>query len=202
MPFKHFISFTNGSFTNGTFTNGNFTNGSFSGDGSGLTGLTENQIPLLDAAKINRGILPLARGGTGSGIQNFVDLSNPQNIGGTKSFTGTVNAVNLNVGSKPAATGEESLRIVRGIVLLSGLVAGQSGAGYSVPTHSTTSTITFNPPFPFNTTPTITATAADTTQAFHTTISNVSRTGFSIATWNNSNNGQRTSFHFIAIGSR
>ena len=38
---------------------------SFSGSGSGLTGLTDSQIPNLNASKINAGTLPVTRGGTG-----------------------------------------------------------------------------------------------------------------------------------------
>ena len=38
---------------------------SFSGSGSGLTGLTDSQIPNLNASKITAGTLPTARGGTG-----------------------------------------------------------------------------------------------------------------------------------------
>jgi hypothetical protein len=36
------------------------------------------------------GILPVINGGTGSATQNFVDLSKPQTIGGTKTFSNTI----------------------------------------------------------------------------------------------------------------
>ena len=41
----------------------------------------------FNTATLN-GVLPLANGGTGSPTQTFVDLSNNQNIGGNKNFTG------------------------------------------------------------------------------------------------------------------
>lgn len=46
------------------------------------------------------GVLPIASGGTGSSTQNFVDLTNAQTIGGTKTFTGNVmTGNNLTVGT-------------------------------------------------------------------------------------------------------
>ena len=103
---------------NVTFT-GNVTGNKFNGDGSGLTGLTSVQIPSLDASKvnsgtfsltqipsldtskINSGILPISRGGTGSGSQNFVDLSTQQTyIRGNKSFYNYV-AINGNSDTVP-----------------------------------------------------------------------------------------------------
>lgn len=35
------------------------------------------------------GVLPIANGGTGSATQNFVDLTNPQTVGGDKTYTGS-----------------------------------------------------------------------------------------------------------------
>ena len=37
------------------------------------------------------GIIPISLGGTGSAIQNFVDLSTAQTVGGAKTFSGVVN---------------------------------------------------------------------------------------------------------------
>lgn len=45
------------------------------------------------------GILPIANGGTGSGTQNFVDLTNAQSIGGTKTFTS-----NITISATPSAS--------------------------------------------------------------------------------------------------
>jgi hypothetical protein len=47
------------------------------------------------------GVLPVANGGTGSGTQNFVDLTNTQTVGGAKTFSSTTNftnadAININ----------------------------------------------------------------------------------------------------------
>ena len=38
------------------------------------------------------GIISISNGGTGSAVQNFVDISGDQNIGGTKVFTGDITA--------------------------------------------------------------------------------------------------------------
>jgi hypothetical protein len=53
-----------------------------------ISTLAANDIPGLDAAKIASGVLAIARGGTGSATQNFVDLSSDQTIAGNKTFTG------------------------------------------------------------------------------------------------------------------
>ena len=50
---------------NGLVVTGVTTSTTFSGSGSGLTGLTDSQIPNLNASKITAGTLPTARGGTG-----------------------------------------------------------------------------------------------------------------------------------------
>lgn len=44
-------------------------------------------IPALDAEKITSGILPFERGGTGSSIKNFVDLTTAQTVAGEKTFS-------------------------------------------------------------------------------------------------------------------
>jgi hypothetical protein len=43
------------------------------------------------AAGTITGVLPISHGGTGSATQNFVDLSNAQTVGGSKTFTDTIN---------------------------------------------------------------------------------------------------------------
>jgi hypothetical protein len=40
------------------------------------------------------GVLPVANGGTGSGTQNFVDLTTTQTVGGAKTFSSTTNFTN------------------------------------------------------------------------------------------------------------
>jgi len=50
---------------NGMVVTGVTTSTTFSGSGSGLTGLTDSQIPNLNASKITAGTLPATRGGTG-----------------------------------------------------------------------------------------------------------------------------------------
>jgi hypothetical protein len=60
--------------------------GTLGGDGTSGAPLG---VASLNAGAITTGLLPIARGGTGSGAQNFVDLStNQTNIGGDKTFTG------------------------------------------------------------------------------------------------------------------
>ncbi len=59
---------------------------------SGILGLTatgplsasSGQNPVISLS----GVVPVANGGTGSGTQNFVDLTTSQSIGGNKTFTG------------------------------------------------------------------------------------------------------------------
>jgi hypothetical protein len=48
------------------------------------------------------GVLPLANGGTGSATQNFVDLTNTQTVGGSKTFTSAVTATRFNPNSSTA----------------------------------------------------------------------------------------------------
>jgi hypothetical protein len=98
-------------------------NSGFSGSGSGLTGLNASNLAsgtvadarlsanvslLGSAIDLNTaetaGVLPVAKGGTGSSTQNFVDLSNAQTVGGAKTFSanGTFSGL-LGVGASPAA---------------------------------------------------------------------------------------------------
>jgi len=53
--------------------------------GAGLVPVAN--IPNLSTDKLTSGTLPIARGGTGSGTQNFVDLTEGQSVGGIKTFT-------------------------------------------------------------------------------------------------------------------
>jgi hypothetical protein len=64
-----------------------------------------------------KSILDVANGGTGSSAQNFVDLTSNQTIGGNKTFTGSISALNLS-GSN---TGDQT-------ITLTGNVTG-SGTG-------------------------------------------------------------------------
>jgi len=49
--------------------------------------LVPADIPDLNASKITAGTLPIARGGTGSGSKNFVDLTNAQTVAGIKTWS-------------------------------------------------------------------------------------------------------------------
>lgn len=73
-----------------------------------------------NAANITTGVLAVANGGTGSGTQNFVDLSTAQTIGGDKKFSGKV-ILNKNVlqmivlDTTEGATAERTDTIIQGI---------------------------------------------------------------------------------------
>ena len=72
-----------------------------------ITGLA-NGSGAQDAAALGQlpsasNLLAIGSGGTGSGSQNFVDLTTPQSVGGTKTFTGEI-VVPAPVNSTDAAT--------------------------------------------------------------------------------------------------
>ena len=64
------------------------------------------------ATNITAGVLPVARGGTGSGTQNFVDLSTNQTVGGNKTFSGevTLNRSVLKMAVLDTTTGSSTTR--------------------------------------------------------------------------------------------
>jgi hypothetical protein len=77
----------------------------------GYTPITENTVMLGDLSGTlpNSNVvsthlssaLPIAQGGTGSGTQNFVDLSTGQSIAGAKNFTGSLTVNNQAVSTAP-----------------------------------------------------------------------------------------------------
>jgi hypothetical protein len=81
------------------------------GAGWSATGLSAKDIPTtITVQAVNIiGVVPVAKGGTGSSTQNFVDLTTNQAVGGNKNFSGVVsgngsgltnlNGANLNAGS-------------------------------------------------------------------------------------------------------
>src|SRR5206468_5642484 len=58
----------------------------------------------IDASQVTTGTLPIARGGTGSATQTWVDLTTDQTIAGIKTFTPSV-ATSTGVVVKQAAGG-------------------------------------------------------------------------------------------------
>lgn len=73
-----------------------------------------------NAANITTGVLAIERGGTGSGMKNFVDLSTAQTIGGNKTFSGEVllnkNVLKMTVlDTLEGATDERTDTLIQGI---------------------------------------------------------------------------------------
>ena len=58
----------------------------------------DNQVSNGIATNVS-GIVEIANGGTGSSVQNFVDLTNNQNIAGEKYFTNNISANQVSIGS-------------------------------------------------------------------------------------------------------
>ena len=85
---------------NGVVTTGSYANPAWitSLDGSKISGRVANAAT-ADSATSLTGVLPIANGGTGSGVQNFVDLSTNQTINGNKTFSGAINtSTQYNIG--------------------------------------------------------------------------------------------------------
>jgi len=76
-------------------------------DVSDLSGLlADNQRADLTAPEVT-GILPIAKGGTGSGTQNFVDLTNAQSISGIKTFNSKPQVPGASIGADDAVNKSE-----------------------------------------------------------------------------------------------
>jgi hypothetical protein len=77
---------------------------SFSANGASLTNLNASNITsgTLDNARL--GVVSIANGGTGSSIQNFVDLSTSQTVSGNKAFTNAVTVGNSSTGGSLTLT--------------------------------------------------------------------------------------------------
>lgn len=83
----------------------------------------------LDAKEASITILPLAKGGTGSNVQNFVDLSTTQSIAGIKSFTNTTDTTSSNTGS---------VLVSGGMAIAKGLNLGTRSTAIAAPTGGNT----------------------------------------------------------------
>lgn len=59
---------------------------------------------------VRLGIVPIEHGGTGSGSQNFVDLTTAQTIGGNKTFSGTLSGSTVNSSTQYNIAGARVLR--------------------------------------------------------------------------------------------
>ena len=84
-----------------TVTNGVYTTGSYSNP-AWITGIAGSKVTgniSGNAANVT-GTVAIANGGTGSTTQNFVDLTTPQTVGGTKTFSSTITgSINGNAGT-------------------------------------------------------------------------------------------------------
>jgi hypothetical protein len=65
----------------------------------------DNQVANVTATNVS-GVVAVANGGTGSATQNFVDLTNNQNVAGSKNFSSNISTNQVTVGSP--ATGSQN----------------------------------------------------------------------------------------------
>lgn len=77
------------------------------GQGYGDAASASNSGPTNLASAVT-GILPVANGGTGSSVQNFVDLSTAQTIGGAKTFSNDLNVNGINIGRGNSSRGNNN----------------------------------------------------------------------------------------------
>jgi len=82
---------------------------------------------LLSNARL--GIVPIANGGTGSAIKNFVDLTTTQNIAGNKTFSGTLTGSIVNTTNQYNIDGNRVLSIAGVDNVFTGVGAGTANTG-------------------------------------------------------------------------
>jgi hypothetical protein len=88
--------------------------------------VADSQISSISSGKIT-GVLGTSQGGTGASAQNFVDLTSTQsNIGGDKTFTGTVSGSVVNAATQYNIGGSRILGSFGTGNLFGGVTAGQS----------------------------------------------------------------------------
>jgi hypothetical protein len=77
------------------------------GQGYGAAASASNSSTTNLASAVT-GILPVANGGTGSSVQNFVDLSTTQTIAGAKTFSADLNVNGINIGRGNSSLGNNN----------------------------------------------------------------------------------------------
>lgn len=153
-------------------------------------------------------VVPIAKGGTGSTTQNFVDLSTAQTVAGNKTFSNNLQASgNLQVNGTlttgtpalaPVVGSDPNLRLVRGIVSGTGSCTIQLGDDFTCVRNSTGNyTITFTPPFAGNPVPVVMPVLTTLVQSL-----TVTGTTLNMQTVNTSNVAADSVFAFLLVGPR
>ena len=101
----------------------------FTGSGAGLTALNASNITSGTLSNARLGVVPIANGGTGSAVQNFVDLTNAQTIGGNKTFSGTLSANAVNSTTQYNIGGSRVLSVAGTNNVFAGVGAGSVNTG-------------------------------------------------------------------------
>ena len=109
------------------------------------------------------------------------------------------------VNNRKVAVGEENLRIVRGIVRGNTSANLNKGAGYTVVNYlagqgQPETTVTFNQPF--TDLPSVALTMENASEAWHSSVINVTTTSFNVRMWRSDSVLHNTAFHFTATGPR
>ena len=84
------------------------------------------------------GILPIINGGTGSAIQNFVDLTTAQTINGTKTFVLDAKINTLTIGTGPGSINTTNTAIGASALLANTTAANVTAIGYQAAMGNTT----------------------------------------------------------------
>ena len=157
-------------------------------------------------------VVPIARGGTGSTVQNFVDLTSSQTVAGSKAFTDALHAnagLTTNIASVtgtlttgspglvPIVSHDSTLRLLRGVITGSTCTI-QFGTGFTCTRNSVGNyTITFTPGFAGLPLPNVTTAARTLIDSL--TINN---TSMAMTTTNAAGTAADSIFAFTILGPR
>lgn len=156
----------------------------------------------LAVTAVDLPVVPIAKGGTGSTTQNFVDLSTAQTVAGNKTFSNNVQVTGTlttgTPGQVPIVSNDANLRLVRGVILGTGSCMIQQGTAFTCVRNSAGNyTITFTTPFSAPPTPVVMPIFTTLIQSL-----TVSSTSMNMQTVNPSNVATDSVFAFILIGPR